>query len=62
MTGCYCFSYCYLDSLNKINCISALFFEEMYIFTLLKIDEFLWSVVVFTVLPVVVYAEGELKI
>ena len=62
MAGCYCFCYCYLGSSNKINCISSLFFEEIYVLSLPIIDEFLWSVVVSTVLPVVLYAEVELKI
>ena len=48
---------CYLDSSNKINCISSLFFEEIYILSLPIIDEF-----VSTVLPVALYAEDELKI
>ena len=55
--------YCYLDSSNKyINCISSLFFEEIYILSLPIIDEFLWSVVVSTVLPVTQHVEDELKI
>ena len=62
MAGCYCFCYCYLAASNKINFISPLFFEEIYILSLPIIDEFLWSVVVLTVLPVVLYAEEELKI
>ena len=61
MAGCCCFCYCYLDSSNKINCISSLFFEEIYGLSLLIIEEFLWSVVVSTVSPVVLYAEDELK-
>ena len=54
--------YCYLDSSNKINCISALFFEQIYILSLPIIYEFLWSVVVSTVLPVKLYAGEDLKI
>ena len=54
--------YCYMDSLNKINCISALFFEQIYILSLLIIYEFVWSVVVSTVSPVKLYAEEDLKI
>ena len=62
MAGCYCFCYCYLDSSTEINCISSLFFEEIYILSLPIIDEFLWSVVVSTVTPMALYAEDELKI
>ena len=64
MAGCYsnCFCYCYLDSSNKINCISSLFFKEINILSLLIMDEFLWSVVVSTVAPVALYAKDELKI
>ena len=62
MAGCCCFCYCNLNSSNKINCISSLFFEEIHGLSLLIIEEFLWSVVVSTVLPVVLYAEDELKI
>ena len=40
----------------------SLFFEEIYILSLPIMDEFLWSVVVLTVLPVTQYAEDELKI
>ena len=52
MAGRYCFCYCYLDSSNKIKSISSLFFEEIYILSLPIIDEFLLSVVVSTVSPV----------
>ena len=62
MAGCYCFCYSYLDSSNKINCISSLFFEEIKILSLPIMDEFLWSVVVSTVSPVALYAEDELKL
>ena len=62
MAGCFCFCYYYLDSSNKINCISSLFFEEIYILSLPIINEFLWSVVVSTVSPVELCAEDELKI
>ena len=51
-----------MDSSNKINCISALFFEQIYILSLPIIYEFLWSVVVSTVSPVKLYAEEDLKI
>ena len=59
---CYCCSYCYLDSSNKINWISSLFLEEIYILSLPIIDKFLWSVVVSIVSPVVLYTEDKLKI
>ena len=59
----FCFFFnCYLDSSNKINCISALFFEQIYILSLPIIYEFLWSVVVSTVSPVKLHGEDELKI
>ena len=51
--------YCYMDSPNKINCISALFFEQIYNLSLPIIYEFLWSVVVS---PVKLYEEEDLKI
>ena len=51
-----------MDSSNKINCISVLFFEQIYILSLPIIYEFLWSVVVLTVLPVQTYAEDEFNI
>ena len=54
--------YCYMDSSNKINCISALFFEQIYILSLPIIYKFLWSVAVSTVSPVKLYAEEDLKI
>ena len=71
MAGCYWvvslilifYLFYYLDSSNKsINCISSLFFEEIYILSLPTIGEILWSVVVSTVSPVTQYAEDELKI
>ena len=51
-----------MDSSNKINCISALLFEQIYILSLPIIYKFLWSVVVSTVSPVKLYAEEDLKI
>ena len=51
-----------MDSSNKINGISALFFEQMYILSLPIIYKFLWSVVVLTVSPVKLYTEDKLKI
>ena len=63
MAGCYWFFFnCYLNSSNKINCISALFFKQIYILSLPIIDEFLWSVDVSTVSPVKLHAEDDLKI
>ena len=41
--------------------ISSLFFEEIYVLSLPIIDKFLWSVVVSTVSPVVLYAEDKIK-
>ena len=52
--------YCSLDSSNKINCISSLFFEEIYILSFPIIHKFVWLVVVLTLLPVKLYAEDEL--
>ena len=51
-----------MDSSNQINCISAVFFEQIYILSLPIIYEFPWSVVVSTVSPVKLYAEEDLNI